>query len=230
MSLSFYDHENGKCRVAMCLVYPDSAPSDWLNRLANWHIRCAVSPLHDHDTYDSDKYMPVLDADTGEIVQGQLVHAKGDIKKAHYHVLVQWNNSTTYGSFKKIFDDIGGVVPPWDHLEVVDPVAMFRYFTHKDDPDKYQYSESDIIVMGGFDPYKFENTLEKVKHITEVIELLDSELYLRNYTDLLKYTSKHDPVLCSYIGHNTLMIKQLFKDRKEIESNEYRRVAKLVID
>ena len=43
------------------VVYPDSAPKDWKDRLASTQVPCAVSPIHSADD---------------------------EVKKAHYHVLL----------------------------------------------------------------------------------------------------------------------------------------------
>ena len=102
--MSYYDPRQ-KMRVAMCLVYPDSAPSDWVLRLRNWHVPAVISPLHDHDTWDSDKYSIVYETDSeGDILlkdgypvpkvdeNGEVIrilrHKKGDYKKAHFHVMI----------------------------------------------------------------------------------------------------------------------------------------------
>ena len=36
------------------IVYPDSAPENWLKILASHHVPACVSPLHDSDLYDED--------------------------------------------------------------------------------------------------------------------------------------------------------------------------------
>ena len=54
-----------KTRSWSFIVYPESAPSNWIDILNDMHIEIIISPLHDKDT-DPD----------------------GEVKKAHYHVMI----------------------------------------------------------------------------------------------------------------------------------------------
>ena len=55
------------------VVYLESAPADWMERLDQHHIAALVSPLHDKDKNPS-----------------------GEPKKAHYHVLLMFESPTDY--------------------------------------------------------------------------------------------------------------------------------------
>lgn len=118
-----------------CLVYPDSAPADWLSKLEQLHILAAVSPLHDKD---------VLEDGTGEL------------KKPHYHVVFKYSSLKSFRQVSSDFDFIGGVYP---HSESVflreclvrSPDVIFRYLVHADNPEKAQYSSSDVLTFGGLD-------------------------------------------------------------------------------
>ena len=39
----------GRTRNFATVVYPESAPADWMERLDQYHIAALVSPLHDKD-------------------------------------------------------------------------------------------------------------------------------------------------------------------------------------
>ena len=54
--------QNVKKRNWAFVVYPESAPEDWIEQLQKTGLQCAVSPLHDKDTDPT-----------------------GEPKKAHYH-------------------------------------------------------------------------------------------------------------------------------------------------
>ena len=54
-----------KVRAIAGILYTDSAPADWQDRIANLHMMALVSPLHDSD-----------------------VQADGSPKKPHYHVML----------------------------------------------------------------------------------------------------------------------------------------------
>lgn len=90
-------------------MYPESAPENWREILADLHIPVLISPLHDKD-----------------------VTPDGEIKKAHYHVIIMYGGVKTTAQAEAIIKKIGGVgVVPINHLP-----AYARYLIHLDDPDK----------------------------------------------------------------------------------------------
>ena len=68
-----------KSRYFTFLIYPESVPEDWKERLELLDVPMAISPLHDKDISS---------------VQGQ------EYKKAHYHVLYVANNPVTAESVR----------------------------------------------------------------------------------------------------------------------------------
>lgn len=68
-----------RARGWACIVYPDSAPENWVDRLGEAHIQTLISPLHDKD-----------------------LRADGEPKKPHYHVLAMFDNPVTELSAKII--------------------------------------------------------------------------------------------------------------------------------
>jgi len=109
--------------VAIC--YPESAPDNWLEILSQTGLEIAISPLHDRDI-EEDGITP---------------------KKPHWHLIMCWPGPTTYLVAKAITDSIKATVP--QPLESVR--GNYRYFTHQDNPDKFQYDAKDIRTLGGFD-------------------------------------------------------------------------------
>lgn len=107
------------------VLYPESAPVNWREILNRSGVAWAVSPLHEHD-----------------------LNADGSPKKAHYHVIIIWLASTTYNAVKKFtHDTLNSTVPQ----VLQSPVGYYRYFSHKDNPEKYQYDEKEIESGNGFD-------------------------------------------------------------------------------
>lgn len=222
--------EEGKLRIAMCEVYPDSAPKDWILRLNHWHIPAAISPLHDKDTYDSDKLIPLWRVDeVGELLLDQdgnpiqatdeegnpimvVKHLKGDIKKPHYHVMMCYGNSTTRESFMRIIRDIGGVVPPWEHMEVLHPMSMYRYFAHMDDPDKFQYDINDCILLGGFDPINYQTYADKNEPFNDILKDLKKHPEITSYKSLCYYYRGRDNRLFYFVMNHTMALNKLFKE------------------
>lgn len=112
-----------RARGWACIVYPDSAPEDWVGRLSEAHIQTLISPLHDKD-----------------------LRADGAPKKPHYHVLAMFDNPVTELSAKNYFGRIGVTAPP----EKVDTIKGYaRYLVHLDDHDKARYNEREVTALAG---------------------------------------------------------------------------------
>lgn len=115
---------SGRFRNFATVVYPESAPVDWLTVLDSLHVPAFVSPLHDAD-----------------------VNADNTPKKAHYHVLLMFSSVKTVEQAKEAITAIHGV-----GCETVSTVRGYaRYLVHADNPEKAQYSKSDVRAFGGAD-------------------------------------------------------------------------------
>ena len=128
--------ENTKKRNWTFVLYPESAPADWQEIIKISGLMAAISPLHDKD-----------------------VNPTGEAKKAHHHILLVYSGPTTYNSVAKFTASLNATIP--QPLESVR--GMYRYFSHKDNPEKYQYDESDIRTLNGF-------------NIADLVELSRSEV------------------------------------------------------
>lgn len=104
------------------IIYPDSAPSDWKEKLMNLHIPAFISPLHDKDT-----------------------NPDGTLKKPHYHVLLLFDGVKSKKQVSQMLEEIGAV-----GLEVVHSSSGYaRYLIHADNPEKAPYPEKDVIALSG---------------------------------------------------------------------------------
>lgn len=111
------------------IVYPDSAPEGWQNILAENCIPCFISPLHDKDLNPE----PENGADS--------------LKKAHWHVLFAFDSLRSEDQVKSVISLVNGV-----GMQVVHSLrSCARYLCHLDNPDKAQYSVSDVVCIGGLD-------------------------------------------------------------------------------
>lgn len=114
----------GRLRNFATVVYPESAPENWLETLDGLHVPAFVSPLHDKDT-----------------------NPDGSPKKAHWHVLIMFAGVKTTEQAQAVIDAIGGV-----GCESVSTVRGYaRYLVHADNPEKAQYSKSNIRAFSGAD-------------------------------------------------------------------------------
>ena len=119
-----------KKRYWAFVLYPESAPSDWVDILISKGLPFCISPLHNLD------YNPT-----------------GELKKEHYHIILAYDGPTTYNNVKNITDELFQPIPiPLEQIR-----GYYRYLTHKDNPEKYQYNESDIQCYNGFCPDDYGN-------------------------------------------------------------------------
>lgn len=134
----------GRTRNFATVVYPESAPADWMDRLNDYHVAALVSPLHDRDT-----------------------NPNGEQKKPHYHVMLIFEGPKEFETqVKPIFDDIGGV-----GREMVNSARGYaRYLCHLDNPEKAQYDPAEVRCMGGADYYGITNLpTDDIKMLGEIM-------------------------------------------------------------
>lgn len=167
------------------VLYPESAPSNWKDYLQETGLPCAISPLHDKD-----------------------LDPTGETKKAHYHILLCFPGPTTYKQVNKICEDLNCPIPK----RVLSIIGIYRYFTHKDNPDKYQYNENEIYFINGFDIKEYDaitttqkiillKTIQKIimdYKIFEYSQLMDY-LIAENINDLYYIASTHTTFFNAYI-------------------------------
>lgn len=157
----------GRTRNFATVVYPDSAPSDWIERLGNYHIATLISPLHNKD-----------------------INPDKTPKKPHYHVLLMFESPKDFErQVKPIFDDIGGV-----GREIVNSARGYaRYLCHLDNAEKAQYSISDIRSIGGADYYSITQLpTDDVKVLKDII-LYIQENKIYSLAEFMDISSIHFP-------------------------------------
>lgn len=113
-----------RTRSFATVVYPESAPEQWFNIFELLKIPALISPLHDRD-----------------------INPDGTVKKAHYHVCVFFEGKKSSEQVREIFATFGGV-----GLETINSIRGYaRYLCHLDNPEKAQYSPSEVRSFGGMD-------------------------------------------------------------------------------
>lgn len=147
-----------KSRYWSFIVYPESVKENWKDILTETGIQCAISPLHDKD-----------------------INPTGEEKKAHYHIVLQFDGPTTYKNVKEnICDKIGATIPQ----KVISLRGYYRYLCHLDNPEKYQYNPKEIIEIGGFN---LDLTTSEVNMIKgEIIQDI-KRLGIVEYRDIVDY-------------------------------------------
>lgn len=104
--------------------YDDSAPENWRELLDEKHIEWVESPIHDRD-----------------------LNADGTKKKPHRHLLLMFGGVKSYEQVVDFIQFLNCPIPQRCH----NAKALIRYMAHLDNPEKAQYSISDIKGHGGVD-------------------------------------------------------------------------------
>lgn len=157
---------NVKKRYWAMILYPDSAPDNWRDKLRETGIQCAISPLHDKD-----------------------INPDNTPKKPHYHIILCYEGPTTYKNVCSLTDSLNQPIPqPLEQLR-----GYYRYLVHKDNPEKYQYDETLITSINGFDVSNYldltnNQIIAILKQLTIFIE--DNNIY--EYSDLIKLLREND--------------------------------------
>lgn len=143
------------------VLYPESAPSDWKEKLQLTGLPCVISPLHDKD-----------------------LDPTGLPKKAHYHIILTYSGPTSYNVVKKFTDSLNQPIP--QALEQVR--GYYRYLTHMDNPEKYQYESKYIESINGFNIIDFvELTRSEVSNIKRRLQIVIRERGFTEYSQLMDY-------------------------------------------
>lgn len=178
---------SGRTRNFATVVYPESAPSNWLEILGEMCIPCFVSPLHDKD-----------------------LNPDGEQKKPHYHVMLMYDNVKNLEQAIEVFEKIGGV----GHEKILSTRGYARYLCHMDNPEKAQYSPEDVKMFGGADYITTIGLVtDKYKAIGEIIDFCEDNNVI-SYAELLVWCrmNRFDwfRVLCD---NGTFVVKEYLKSR-----------------
>lgn len=195
--------QNVKKRNWTIVVYPESLPENWKDILRESGLQVGISPLHDKD-----------------------VNPDGSIKKPHYHLILIYSGPTSYNVVLALTKKLNAPIPK--ALEAVR--GMYRYFTHKDNPEKYQYDEKDIECLNGFDILDFvELTKSEVLKIKKSLQLLIRQLDLHEYSEFMDYclenltdmeydvASSHTYFFDKYLSSRRYSIPQKNSDSSDVQ-------------
>lgn len=184
-----------KNRYWSFVCYPESVMPDFKNYLSEMGCVFAVSPLHDKD-----------------------VNATGESKKAHWHVLLQFEGPTTYNKVKEqICDNIGATIPK----AVISLRGYYRYLCHLDNPEKAQYNVEDIEEYGGF---HIDLTVSEKNVIKANICECIAQNNFNEYVDLVDYYREiGDFDYFEIVCNNTLFFSTYLKSKK-FKSSETKKI------
>lgn len=187
---------NSKERYWTFVLYPESAPSNWKDRLQELGLEVAISPLHNKD-----------------------INPTGEPKKEHYHILLCFNGPTTYNKVLTICDSLNATIPQ----RVLSCKGIIRYFTHEDNPEKYHYNEEEIVTLNGLDLKRFNDLtitqqitikrqiiydiqVENISSYCELVEKYSNDLSMRDFFQVVSQ--------CSYFFNSYINSKNEQKKKK----------------
>lgn len=200
-----------KARYFTFLLYPESIPEDWVERLELLDVPIAISPIHDKDLSDMD---------------GQ------KYKKAHYHVIYVAKNPVTADSVRiKIKRCLGDKSVALVKIVATSMENMYLYLTHESKDavakNKVKYSRKDIKLINNFDidRYITLDVEDKEDMLNEVCDLID-EHDLANMRELRRFVKLHgseynlpsmkviNSVLRSHTGLLRLYFDAVYQERR----------------
>ena len=181
---------DNRTRTWSFVLYEDSAPENWRDVLDDMHIEWIESPWHDKD-----------------------VNANGEPKKKHKHILLLFQGKKSYEQIKEITDELKQPIPQRCH----NAKALVRYMAHLDNPEKAQYSPSEIIAHGGVDLADMlrPSSSERYTLIRDMIDYIRSAA-VTEFQDLMDYAAAEHfddwfPLLCD---NSAYVIGQYIKSQR----------------
>lgn len=177
-----------KAKYWTFLVYEDSASSNWKELLKDTNVSLAISPIHDKDLTDT-----------------------GELKKAHYHVVLAFNNTTTYNNALEIAKLCGANIVK----KVFSMTGIYEYLTHENEDNKTHYSQNDIIKMNNFNLNEYDVTTKKTEELND-FKLIMNIIIDNNITTLSKLfqiiSNSDNDNLFKILKSNAYLINCLIKE------------------
>ena len=191
-------NKESRTRNWMIVVYPDSAPSNWRDVLDELHIEWVESPLHEFDT-----------------------NANGEVKKAHWHVLLMFGGVKTYEQVCECIVSLNCPIPQRCHSAK----GAVRYMAHLDNPEKHQYPVSEILSHGGVDLAELlrPSSSERYTIIRDMCDFI-RENQITEFQDLMDYAmaERFDdwfPLLCDNSAYVVGQYIKSQRHRQEVQKN-----------
>lgn len=206
-----------KYRYHSFLLYPDSMPEDFCDKLSTLGVPMAISPLH-----DSDK------------MEGATEGATNKYKKPHYHVLYVANNPVTSESVLRKIQKVLGDKAIAKVESVVNMEGSHAYLTHESKDaikkKKHVYDKKDITYINNFDISRYiTKSLEEKKEIAnklcdlirdvDVMDVIDLEVLAINHEicasdiEYREILASHGTLINSYLKANYQKNKRMQDER-----------------
>lgn len=189
-------NKSSRTRNWTIVLYPESVPADWRELMDELQIEWVESPLHEFDT-----------------------NATGEVKKPHWHILLLFGGVKSYEQVVEIVEPFNCPAPQRCHSVK----GCVRYMAHLDNPEKFQYSVSDIKAHGGVDLAELlrPSSSERYSLISEMCSYVRDNC-ITEFQDLMDYAMQHRfddwfPLLCD---NSAYVVGQYIKSQRHRKEKE----------
>lgn len=152
--------EDARSRQWATIIYPESAPKNFVSVIRSWKVRGFLSPLHDRDTISVDEKDGTLVSNDPALIGQDL------LKKPHYHLIIFFDGKKSMKQMNEIFSTVNGV----GCEKISDGKAYARYLCHLDNPEKVRYDVKDVISFGGLN-YDIitRSSMDKEQNLSDIL-------------------------------------------------------------
>ena len=159
--------ENTRGRLYCLVLYPDNEEHlRVINLLKSKYNILGI--LHDRDIYEEDN------EDTGA--------KKGDIKKAHHHIMVKFENARYLNALAGELN-----IDPQFLQKVSSFEGMAKYFLHTDYPLKAHYEKYELYGLLIDEAMKVLDKKSADIQLCEIIDFLEHQKYLMPFPMFVKW-------------------------------------------
>lgn len=178
-----------KKRAWAGVLYEDSCNKEWRKIIEDTHLQYCYAK------HDKDK------------------NPDGTEKETHIHIMWCYDGPQTEKQAKEIGKLLG--VKNDVVLAVHSIKGMYRYFTHKDNPEKYQYEEAILNTGNGFDADNIiELTPKEIKEIKKDIINIIKDNEIKEYANLIDLLLEHDEDYVQIASTNTIFFNTYITSKR----------------
>lgn len=175
-----------RTRSYATIVYPDSAPADWMEKLEELHVPCLISPLHDKD-----------------------INPDGTPKKPHFHVLLLFESVKSLQQVKEMLKKVKSV-----GCEKVNSVRGYtRYLCHLDNPEKHQYNPTGVQSLSGADYQSIVELASDRRETSREIISFCREYGIISFSSLIEYADAYREDWLVYLSKSGWLVKEYLKSK-----------------
>lgn len=165
------------------IIYPESAPENFVDLIKEAKVSFLLSPLHDKD-----------------------IAVDGNLKKPHYHLILIFDSLKSVDQVREVIAPFGGT-----GCEIVNSLVNYaRYLCHFDDPDKAQYLLDDVISYGFDYSALIESKSDKYETMARIVDFC-IETKCTSYARLLIYARYKDFSMFRALCDNSYAIREFLR-------------------